>query len=66
MNVRKLKEKLVMSIVGVSIFALWVVYAVLTNFDFYNFITNPVFVTIGLILIVPLSFIISELLWGSK
>jgi uncharacterized protein with PQ loop repeat len=66
MNVTKLKQKLIMTIIGVSILALWVVYAIVTNFNFYDFITNPVFVTVALILVVPLSFVIADVLWGSK
>ena len=64
MNVRKLKQKLVMTLIGVSIFSLWVIYAILTRFDFLAFITNPSVISIALILSVPLAFLLSDVLWG--
>jgi hypothetical protein len=66
MNVRKLKYKLIQGIIGGTIVALWVVYAILTNFDFLAFITNPSVISIALILIVPLSFLMADALWGDR
>ena len=66
MNVRKLKEKLITTIVGGFIVGAWVFYALLTGFDFVAFITNPTVISILLILSVPLAFLISDYLWGNK
>jgi amino acid permease len=65
MNVRKLKEKLFTTLIGLTIFGLWVVYAVITGFDVIAFITNPTVISIVLILIVPLSFLLADKLWGN-
>jgi hypothetical protein len=66
MNVRKLKYKLIQTLIGGTIVALWVVYAILTNFDFLAFFTNPSVISIALILIVPLSFLMADALWGER
>jgi hypothetical protein len=66
MNIRKLKEKLFTTLVGGFILGAWIVYAIITNFDFIAFITNPTVISIILILIVPISFFIAEALWGDK
>jgi hypothetical protein len=41
MNVRKLKERLTKTIIGTTIVGLWVAYAIITDFNFIDFITNP-------------------------
>jgi DMSO/TMAO reductase YedYZ heme-binding membrane subunit len=64
MNIRKLKEKLYATLIGGFIFALWVVYAILTDFNFVAFITNPTVISVVLILSVPLAFLLSDVLWG--
>lgn len=66
MNIRNLKSKLIMTIIGVAIVGAWGVYAVLTRFNFIAFITNPTVISIALILSVPLAFLISDYLWGNK
>jgi hypothetical protein len=66
MNVRKLKEKLVTTLIGGLIVVLWVAYAIITNFNFIDFITNPSVISIALIVSVPLAFLISEILWGDR
>jgi hypothetical protein len=66
MNVRKLKEKLVTTLIGGLIVAAWVIYAILTNFDFIAFFTNPSVISIALIVSVPLAFLISDVLWGDR
>jgi hypothetical protein len=66
MNIRALKERLIFSLITISIVALWTLYALLTGFNFYAFITSPVVLSIALILIVPLSFLLADVLWGSK
>lgn len=66
MNVRKLKETLTKTIIGGTIVALWVVYAILTNFDFLAFFTNPSVISIALIVSVPLAFLIADALWGDR
>jgi hypothetical protein len=66
MNVRKLKEKLVTTLIGGLIVAAWVIYAILTNFDFIAFFTNPSVISIALIISVPLAFLISDVLWGDR
>ena len=66
MNVRKLKEKLVTTLIGGLIVAAWVIYAILTNFDFIAFITNPSVISIILILSVPLAFLLADTLWGDR
>lgn len=66
MNVRKLKEKLITTLIGGFIVGAWVVYAIFTNFDFVEFITNPTVISVLLILSVPLAFLISDYLWGNK
>lgn len=66
MNIRNLKSKLIMTIIGVAIVGAWGVYAVLTRFNFIAFITNPTVISIALILSVPLAFLVSDYLWGNK
>jgi hypothetical protein len=66
MNVRKLKYKLIQTLIGGTIIGLWVVYAILTNFDFLAFITNPSVISIALILSVPLAFLLADALWGDR
>ena len=66
MNVRKLKYKLIQGIIGGTIIALWMVYAILTDFDVVAFITNPSVISIALILSVPLAFLIADALWGDR
>jgi hypothetical protein len=66
MNVRKLKEKLLKSIIGGTIVGLWVIYALLTDFDFIAFITNPSVISIILIVSVPLAFLLADTLWGDR
>jgi hypothetical protein len=66
MNVRKLKEKLVTTLIGGLIVGAWVIYAILTNFDFIAFITNPSVISIVLIVSVPLAFLFAEIVWGDR
>jgi hypothetical protein len=66
MNVRKLKEKLVTTLIGGLIVGAWVIYAILTNFDFIAFFSNPSVISIALIISVPLAFLISDVLWGDR
>jgi hypothetical protein len=66
MNVRKLKEKLVTTLIGGLIVGAWVIYAILTNFDFIAFITNPSVISIILIVSVPLAFLLADTLWGDR
>jgi hypothetical protein len=66
MNVRKLKERLTKTIIGTMIVGLWIAYAILTNFDFVAFITNPSVISIVLIVSVPLAFLLAEILWGDR
>ena len=66
MNVRKLKEKLTKTILGTTIVGLWVAYAIITNFNFIDFITNPSVISIALIVSVPLAFLLAEILWGDR
>jgi hypothetical protein len=66
MNIRTIKERLILLLIGIAIASLWGLYAVLTRFNFYNFFTSPVVLSIALILIVPLSFLIADVLWGNK
>jgi hypothetical protein len=66
MNVRKLKYKLIQTLIGGTIIGLWVVYAILTNFDFLAFFTNPSVISIALILSVPLAFLFADALWGDR
>ena len=66
MNVRKLKERLTKTILGTIIVGLWVAYAILTNFDFVAFITNPSVISIVLIVSVPSAFLIADVLWGDR
>jgi len=66
MNIKKLKESLVMTFIGVVVSVLWVVYAILTNFDFITFISSPSVISILLILAVPLAFLIADKVWGDK
>jgi hypothetical protein len=66
MNVRKLKERLTKTIIGTTIVGLWIAYAILTNFDFVAFITNPSVISIVLIVSVPLAFLLAEILWGDR
>jgi hypothetical protein len=64
MNIRKLKEKLITTLVGGFILGAWIIYAIITEFDFVAFITNPSVISIILILSVPLGFLIADALWG--
>jgi len=66
MNVRKLKEKLVTTLIGGLIVGAWVIYAILTDFDFVAFISNPSVISIALIISVPLAFLLADALWGDK
>jgi hypothetical protein len=66
MNIRSLKQRLVMTLIGLAIAGLWGVYAVITRFNFYNFITNPTIISIALIVSVPLAFLLAETLWSDK
>ena len=66
MNVRKLKEKLVTTLIGGLIVGAWVIYAIFTNFDFIAFITNPSVISIILIVSVPLAFLLADVLWGDR
>jgi hypothetical protein len=66
MNVRKLKEKLVKTLIGSLIVGAWVIYAILTDFDFIAFFSNPSVISIALIVSVPLSFLLADVLWGEN
>jgi hypothetical protein len=66
MNVRKLKEKLVTTLIGGLIVVAWVAYAIITNFNFIDFITNPSVISIALIVSVPLAFLFAEIVWGDR
>ena len=66
MNVRKLKATLIKTIIGGTIVGLWVIYAILTNFDFIAFFSNPSVISIALIISVPLAFLIADVLWGDR
>jgi hypothetical protein len=66
MNVRKLKEKLVTTLIGGLIVGAWVIYAILTDFDFIAFFTNPSVISVALIVSVPLSFLLADVLWGEN
>jgi hypothetical protein len=66
MNVRKLKERLTKTIIGTMIVGLWIAYAILTNFDFVAFITNPSVISIALIVSVPLAFLFADIVWGDR
>jgi uncharacterized membrane protein len=66
MNIKKLKESLLMTFIGVIVGLLWLVYAILTNFNFIDFITNPSVISVLLILAVPLAFLIADKVWGDK
>jgi hypothetical protein len=66
MNVRKLKERLTKTIIGTMIVGLWVAYAIITNFNFIDFITNPSVISIALIVSVPLAFLFAEIVWGDR
>ena len=66
MNVRKLKEKLVKTLIGGLIVGAWVIYAILTDFDFIAFFSNPSVISIALIVSVPLSFLLADVLWGEN
>jgi hypothetical protein len=55
-----------MTLIGVAIAGLWGVYAIITRFNFYNFITNPTIISIALIVSVPLAFLLAETLWSDK
>ena len=66
MNVRKLKAKLIQTLIGGTIIGLWVIYALLTNFDFIAFFTNPSVISIVLIVSVPLAFLFADVLWGDR
>ena len=66
MNVRKLKERLTKTILGTTIVGLWVAYAIITNFNFIDFITNPSVISIALIVSVPLAFLFAEIVWGDR
>lgn len=66
MNVRKLKYKLIQTLIGGTIVGLFIVYAILTNFDFLAFITNPSVISIALIVSVPLAFLLADVVWGDR
>ena len=66
MNVRKLKAKLIQTLIGGTIVGLFIVYAILTNFDFLAFFTNPSVISIALIVSVPLAFLFADVLWGDR
>lgn len=66
MNVRKLKYKLIQTLIGGTIVGLFIVYAILTNFDFLAFFTNPSVISIALIVSVPLAFLLADVLWGDR
>jgi hypothetical protein len=66
MNVRKLKERLTKTIIGTTIVGLWVAYAIITNFNFIEFITNPSVISIALIVSVPLAFLFADIVWGDR
>jgi surface polysaccharide O-acyltransferase-like enzyme len=66
MNVRKLKEKLVKTLLGLTIVGLWIAYAILTNFDFVGFVSDPSVISVVLIVSVPLAFLIADVLWGDR
>jgi uncharacterized protein with PQ loop repeat len=66
MNIRNIKSKLFATLIGVVIFSLWLVYAILTNFDFTAFFFSPTTISIILVLSVPIAFIIADLAWGDK
>jgi hypothetical protein len=66
MNIRNIKSKLITTLVGVVIFSLWLVYAILTKFDFTAFFFSPTTISIILVLSVPIAFIIADLAWGDK
>jgi hypothetical protein len=66
MNVRKLKEKLVTTLIGGLIVGAWVIYAILTNFDFVGFVSDPSVISVVLIVSVPLAFLIADVLWGDR
>jgi hypothetical protein len=66
MNVRKLKEKLVTTLIGGLIVGAWVIYAILINFDIVAFISNPSIISIALIISVPLAFLFADALWGDR
>ena len=66
MNVRKLKYKLIQTLIGGTIVGLFIVYAILTNFDFLAFFTNPSVISVALILSVPLAFLFADVLWGDR
>lgn len=66
MNIRTIKERLILLLIGIGIALLWGLYAVLTRFNFYTFFTSPVVLSIALILVVPLSFLFADIVWGSK
>lgn len=66
MNVRKLKERLTKFILGTTIIGLWVAYAIITNFNFIDFVTNPSVISIVLIVSVPLAFLFADIVWGDR
>lgn len=66
MNVRKLKYKLIQTLIGGTIVGLFIVYAFLTNFDLVAFFTNPSVISIALIVSVPLAFLLADVLWGDR
>jgi hypothetical protein len=66
MNIRKLKERLITTLIGGFILGAWIVYAIITEFDFIAFISNPTVISVLLILSVPLAFFIADLVWGDK
>ena len=66
MNIRNIKSKLITTLVGVVIFSLWLVYAILTEFNFTAFFFSPTTISIILVLSVPIAFIIADLAWGDK
>jgi hypothetical protein len=66
MNIRKLKERLITTLIGGFILGAWIVYAILTDFDFVAFITSPNTLFVLVVLLVPIVFIVSQALWGNK
>jgi hypothetical protein len=66
MNIQEIKEKIVFISIGIGIALLWVLFSVITGFDWYAFISNPVVLSIGLFLLVPFSFFLADALWGDK
>lgn len=66
MNIRNLKSKLTMTLIGLAIAGAWGIYAIYTRFNFIAFITNPTVISILLIVAVPFAFFIADYYWGDK